>query len=75
MRLSANHGDVRTTIEALGIPRKTFYDKLQRHGIDRADYARYKAVSPALGEERYLLRSTLATDKRSTSGHSSLVIG
>ena len=26
------------TLEALGIPRKTFYDKLQRHGINRADY-------------------------------------
>ncbi len=31
-------GDVRRTIEALGIPRKTFYDKLQRHGINRADF-------------------------------------
>lgn len=31
-------GDVRTTIEALGIPRKTFYDKLKRHGIQRADF-------------------------------------
>jgi two-component system C4-dicarboxylate transport response regulator DctD len=40
--LSANHGDVRSTIETLGIPRKTFYDKLQRHGIDRADYAKQK---------------------------------
>ncbi|MBB3233811.1 sigma-54-dependent transcriptional regulator [Phyllobacterium endophyticum] len=37
--LSANNGDVRSTIETLGIPRKTFYDKLQRHGIDRSDYA------------------------------------
>ncbi|MFN4204849.1 MAG: sigma-54-dependent transcriptional regulator [Agrobacterium albertimagni] len=36
--LRANKGDVRSTIEALGIPRKTFYDKLQRHGINRADY-------------------------------------
>lgn len=36
--LTANKGDVRSTIEALGIPRKTFYDKLQRHGINRADY-------------------------------------
>ncbi|EJN06284.1 sigma-54 dependent transcriptional regulator [Phyllobacterium sp. YR531] len=36
--LSATNGDVRSTIEALGIPRKTFYDKLQRHGIDRSDY-------------------------------------
>lgn len=41
--LSANHGDVRMTIEALGIPRKTFYDKLQRHGIDRSDYAKTSA--------------------------------
>lgn len=36
--LRANKGDVRSTIETLGIPRKTFYDKLQRHGINRADY-------------------------------------
>lgn len=41
--LVANHGDVRSTIEALGIPRKTFYDKLQRHGIDRSDYAKTSA--------------------------------
>ncbi|MBY5607438.1 sigma-54-dependent transcriptional regulator [Rhizobium leguminosarum] len=36
--LSANDGDVRRTIEALGVPRKTFYDKLQRHGINRGGY-------------------------------------
>ncbi|MEP7453830.1 sigma-54 dependent transcriptional regulator [Phyllobacterium sp. SB3] len=36
--LVLHNGDVRSTIEALGIPRKTFYDKLQRHGIDRSDY-------------------------------------
>ncbi len=36
--LRANKGDVRSTLEALGIPRKTFYDKLQRHGINRADF-------------------------------------
>jgi two-component system C4-dicarboxylate transport response regulator DctD len=36
--LSSNGGDVRLTIEALGIPRKTFYDKLQRHGIERAAF-------------------------------------
>ena len=36
--LAAHQGDVRATLEALGIPRKTFYDKLQRHGIDRQDY-------------------------------------
>ena len=37
--LAAHQGDVRATIRSLGIPRKTFYDKLQRHGIDRASYA------------------------------------
>jgi two-component system C4-dicarboxylate transport response regulator DctD len=36
--LEANRGDVRATLEMLGIPRKTFYDKLTRHGIDRAAY-------------------------------------
>ncbi|PYB73170.1 sigma-54-dependent transcriptional regulator [Rhizobium wuzhouense] len=36
--LRENSGDVRSTLEALGIPRKTFYDKLQRHGINRAEY-------------------------------------
>ena len=38
--LEASGGDVRATLQALGIPRKTFYDKLARHGIDRAQYAR-----------------------------------
>ncbi|TIP02573.1 MAG: sigma-54-dependent Fis family transcriptional regulator [Mesorhizobium sp.] len=38
--LGRNGGDVRRTIEALGIPRKTFYDKLQRHGIVRSDFSR-----------------------------------
>ncbi|MDE3116382.1 MAG: Fis family transcriptional regulator, partial [Pseudomonadota bacterium] len=36
--LAFNKGDVQRTIEALGIPRKTFYDKLNRHGIDRASF-------------------------------------
>ncbi len=36
--LAFNKGDVQGTIEALGIPRKTFYDKLNRHGIDRASF-------------------------------------
>ncbi|EJC80453.1 response regulator with CheY-like receiver, AAA-type ATPase, and DNA-binding domains [Rhizobium leguminosarum bv. trifolii WSM2297] len=40
--LTANDGDVRRTIEALGIPRKTFYDKLQRHGINRGGYIQRK---------------------------------
>ena len=36
--LEANRGDVKATLEALGIPRKTFYDKLSRYGITRAAY-------------------------------------
>lgn len=37
--LSAHGGNVQETITALGIPRKTFYDKLQRHGIVRREFA------------------------------------
>ncbi len=37
--LARHGGDVRATLQSLGIPRKTFYDKLQRHGIERSDYA------------------------------------
>ncbi|GHC80225.1 sigma-54-dependent transcriptional regulator [Limoniibacter endophyticus] len=37
--LRGTHGDVKETLAALGIPRKTFYDKLQRHGINRSDFA------------------------------------
>jgi len=33
-------GDVRRTIETLGLPRKTFYDKLKRFGIARTEYER-----------------------------------
>ena len=40
--LAQNGGDVRSTIEALGIPRKTFYDKLQRHGIVRSEFAGFE---------------------------------
>ena len=36
--LTEQKGDVAGTVEALGIARKTFYDKLQRHGINRTDY-------------------------------------
>lgn len=36
--LHRHRGDVRETMAALGIARKTFYDKLNRHGISRADY-------------------------------------
>ena len=37
--LAAHGGDVQETIAALGIPRKTFYDKLQRHGIVRRNFS------------------------------------
>ncbi|GGF54903.1 sigma-54-dependent Fis family transcriptional regulator [Azorhizobium oxalatiphilum] len=33
--LAASQGDVQATVKELGIPRKTFYDKLHRHGIDQ----------------------------------------
>ena len=38
--LEQSNGDVAETIAMLGIARKTFYDKLQRHGINRADYVK-----------------------------------
>lgn len=37
--LRAAGGDPRETMAALGLPRKTFYDKLRRYGIARADFA------------------------------------
>lgn len=36
--LETTKGDVKTTIEILGIPRKTFYDKVSRHEIDLSQY-------------------------------------
>ncbi|MDI4665689.1 sigma-54 dependent transcriptional regulator [Xanthobacter autotrophicus] len=36
--LEASQGDIQATVAALGIPRKTFYDKLRRHGIDQTAY-------------------------------------
>ncbi|WEX74398.1 sigma-54 dependent transcriptional regulator [Sinorhizobium numidicum] len=48
--LTAHRGDVKETLEALGIPRKTFYDKLQRHGINRAEYVG-RAASAKDGED------------------------
>ncbi len=36
--LRATGGDVRLSTEALGLPRKTFYDKLKRHGIVRSEF-------------------------------------
>lgn len=36
--LTRHRGDVSSTVHALGIPRKTFYDKLKKHGLTRSDY-------------------------------------
>ena len=36
--LAARRGNVKATLEALGLPRKTFYDKLRRHGLSRGDF-------------------------------------
>lgn len=36
--LQEHKGNARAAIEALGIPRKTFYDKLQKHGLVRSDF-------------------------------------
>jgi two-component system, NtrC family, C4-dicarboxylate transport response regulator DctD len=36
--LERNKGDVTATITELDLPRKTFYDKLARHGIDASEY-------------------------------------
>ncbi|PIB92264.1 sigma-54 dependent transcriptional regulator [Caulobacter sp. FWC2] len=38
--LAAGDGDVRKALEVLRIPRKTFYDKIERHGIDLARHRR-----------------------------------
>ncbi|AWK85506.1 sigma-54-dependent transcriptional regulator [Azospirillum thermophilum] len=36
--LSRHKGSVKATIEALNVPRKTFYDKLKRYGLSREDF-------------------------------------
>jgi len=36
--LERHKGDVQATTTELALPRKTFYDKLARHGIDPAEY-------------------------------------
>jgi len=36
--LALHNGSVKQTVEALGMPRKTFYDKLRRHGLVADDF-------------------------------------
>jgi len=38
--LAASAGDIRAALEVLRIPRKTFYDKIERHGINLARHRR-----------------------------------
>jgi two-component system C4-dicarboxylate transport response regulator DctD len=38
--LASSGGDVAAALRGLGIPRKTFYDKLQRHGLRAAQFRR-----------------------------------
>lgn len=37
-QLKANSGNVKETLDALGLPRKTFYDKMTKYGLDRKDF-------------------------------------
>lgn len=36
--LSAQAGSIKATYEALGISRKSLYEKMQKHGLDRSDF-------------------------------------
>ena len=47
--LASNNGDTRAVAEALEIPRKTLYDKLNRHGIDPRTYRGAEGALNRLG--------------------------
>ena len=34
----ANSGSIKATMESLGLPRKTLYDKMKKYGLEKADY-------------------------------------
>jgi two-component system C4-dicarboxylate transport response regulator DctD len=36
--LEANNGSIKATMESLGLPRKTLYDKMKKYGLDRGNY-------------------------------------
>jgi two-component system C4-dicarboxylate transport response regulator DctD len=36
--LSAQKGNIKNTMDVLGIPRKTLYDKMKKYGLDKAQY-------------------------------------
>ena len=37
-QLKANNGSIKATMESLGLPRKTLYDKMKKYGLDRSNY-------------------------------------
>lgn len=37
-QLKANNGSIKDTMAALGLPRKTLYDKMKKYGLERVDY-------------------------------------
>jgi two-component system C4-dicarboxylate transport response regulator DctD len=37
-QLKANNGSIKDTMAALGLPRKTLYDKMRKYGLDRGNY-------------------------------------
>ena len=36
--LAAHRGSIKDTMAALGVPRKTLYDKMQKYGLDRRTF-------------------------------------
>lgn len=50
--LAAHGGEVKATLAALGLPRKTLYDKLRRYGIDRQSFARPGSPEGAGGSDQ-----------------------
>lgn len=47
--LEASRGEIATTMQALGLPRKTLYDKLSRHGIEPRIYRKDSGVGQVGG--------------------------
>ncbi|VAX27475.1 hypothetical protein MNBD_NITROSPINAE05-843 [hydrothermal vent metagenome] len=43
--LKRTNGSVKKTYTALGVPRKTFYDKMNKHGLNRKDYLSSKKTA------------------------------
>ena len=36
--LNSCHGSIKETMESLGVPRKTLYDKMRKYGLDKSIY-------------------------------------